>query len=308
MKWRLYWETLKDAGTGWVDDKAQRMGAALAYYSAFSLAPLLLIATGIAGMVFGEQAARGEILHQVADLVGPSAAQALEEILKNSADQGALATVVGLAVLLFGASGVFVELQDSLNTIWKVPPPPGLGVWAWIRDRLLSFTLVVSTGFLLLVSLVLSAGLSALGGMLAPLTNGLPGGVWVWQLANIGLSFALITVLFAVLYKVLPAAPVAWGDVWLGGALAALLFTLGKYLIGLYLGRGSVTSALGAAGSGVVMLVWVYYSTQILFFGAEFTRAWALKAGSCCPDRTRAGNKPVAAPPGKQAAPHPAAR
>jgi membrane protein len=281
MTLKLFWQVLKEAGTAWWDDKAPRMGAALAYYSVFSLAPLLLIAIGIAGLVFGEQAAQGEILGQIKDTVGVTAAGAIEDVLKSAAGQtGTLATVVGLAVLLFGASGVFVELQDALNTIWKVVPKPGLGVWDTVRSRLLSFAVVLGTGFLLLVSLVLSAGLEALSGALRPLTEHLPGEAWLWRLLNFGLAFVVITVLFAMIYKILPDAEIGWRDVWTGAALAALLFAVGKYAIGLYLGRGGVASAFGAAGSLVVVLVWVYYSAQILLFGAEFTRAHSLKTGS----------------------------
>jgi membrane protein len=258
-----------------------RMGAALAYYSVFSMAPLLLIAIGIAGLVFGEQAARGEMLEQIRDTVGDQAAAAIEGILARAGRGGGSgwATVVGLAVLFFGASGVFVELQDALNTIWKVMPRPGRTAWEMVRERLLSFSIILGTGFLLLVSLVLSAALEALGGVLKPVTA-LPGGAGIWQALNFALSFGVITLLFAMIYKILPDAEIAWRDVWVGAVSTALLFTAGKYLIGLYLGHSTLTSAFGAAGSVILVLSWVYYSSLILLFGAEFTRVHARHNGS----------------------------
>jgi membrane protein len=242
------------------------MGAALAYYTVFSLAPLLLIAIGIASAVFGEEAAGGKIVEQIEQTVGTPAARAIQEMLKHTHESSghALPTVVGILVLLFGASGVFVELQDALNTVWKVKPELGQGLLPWLRDRLMSFSVVLGTGFLLLVSLVVSAALSALNNFLTPAS--LPGGVYLWQGVNLLVSFAFITLLFGVIFKLLPDAPVAWRDVWVGAAVTALLFTLGKYLLGLYLGRSGTTSAFGAAGSLVLLLLWVYYSSQILLF------------------------------------------
>jgi membrane protein len=281
MTAKLYWQMLKETADAWMNDKAFRMGAALAYYSVFSMAPVLLIAIGIASLVFGEQAARGEVLAEVRDTVGPQTAAAIEEILAHSGRDGGggWATAVGFAVLLFGASGVFVELQDALNTIWKVMPRPGRVVWEVIRERLLSFSVILGTGFLLLVSLVLSAALEALGGALKPI-DALPGGAAIWQGLNFVLSFSIITLLFAMIYKVLPDAEIAWRDVWVGAVITALLFTGGKYLIGLYLGRSGLTSAFGAAGSVILVLSWVYYSSLILLFGAEFTRVYAKHNGS----------------------------
>jgi membrane protein len=281
MTAKTYWQMLKETASAWIDDKAFRMGAALAYYSVFSMAPLLLIAIGIAGLVFGEQAARGEVLNQIRDTVGTQTATAIEEILAHAGQDGGgtWATIVGLAVLLFGASGVFVELQDALNTIWKVMPRPGRTVWEMVRERLLSFTVILGTGFLLLVSLILSAALAALGGVLKPAVS-LPGGAGLWQALNFGLSFGTITLLFAMIYQILPDAEIAWRDVWVGALSTALLFTLGKYLIGLYLGHSTLTSAFGAAGSVILVLSWVYYSSLILLFGAEFTRVYARHNGS----------------------------
>jgi membrane protein len=285
MNGKLLWQILKESGIAWFEDKAPRLGAALAYYSLFSLAPLLLIAIAVAGLIFGEQAARGEVFHQVQSAVGPTAAAALEGLLKSAARGTTLATVVGGVLALFGASGVFVELQDALNTIWRVPPPKRSGLWDAIRSRLLSFAVVLGTGLLLLASLVATAALAAPSGTLDSITS-LPGGAWLWQGVNFLLSFVLMALLFALIFKVLPDAAIAWRDVWLGAAVTALLFSLGKYAIGLYLGRTGVTSVFGAAGSLIALLVWIYYSAQILLFGAEFTWVWSHKRGS------RAGQAP----------------
>jgi len=277
MKNNFFVKLLSDTFSAWVADRAFRMAGALAYYSLFSMAPLLLIVIGVASMVFNKQAARTEILDQVQQTIGldPSARDAVEKTLDQPGDGtgGVLATVLGVAILLFGASGVFAELQDDLNTIWKVKPKPGLGIWAMIRDRLLSFAVVLGTGFLLLVSLVISAALSALEGWL---NARLPGAAWLWEALNVVVSFAVVTLLFAMIYKVLPDAQVAWRDVWIGSVVTALLFTLGKALIGIYVGKSGVESSFGAAGSMVVLLVWVYYSALILLLGAEFTHAYAL--------------------------------
>jgi membrane protein len=280
MRRARLWTVLKEAAVAWNDDRAPRLGAALAYYSVFSLAPLLLIAIGLAGLVFGEQAARGEILGQIRNTVGDTAAAAIEEIIKNAGRAGASATAVGLVVLLFGASGVFIEMQAALNTIWKVKPRPGLRLGDVVRARLLSFALVLATGLLLLVSLVVSAALVVVGEFMRPAAERVPGGPWLWLAVNTALAFALVTLLFALIYKILPDAEIGWRDVWLGAALAAALFTAGKYAIGLYLSHSGLTSAFGAAGSVIVVLTWVYYSAQILLFGAEVTRARARQAGS----------------------------
>jgi membrane protein len=283
MNGKKFLTVLKKAYNGWSEDKAPQQGASLAYYTIFSLAPLLLIATALAGFFFGEEAATGELLVELQRLVGEPAASAINGMLKNAREAGGGGvTVVGLAILLFGASGVFVQLQDSLNTVWNVPPKQSSGIWGMVRDRLLSFTIVLGVGFLLLVSLVLSSVLTALNRFL-PDAGSLP----VWQVVNQVISFGVITLLFAMIYKYLPDAKVEWRDVWVGAAMTALLFTVGKYLIGLYLGRGSVTSTFGAAGSLVVVLVWVYYSAQILLFGAEFTYAFATTYGSCCEAEAR---------------------
>jgi membrane protein len=299
MKAKTYWQMLKEAGNGWIDDKAFRMGAALAYYSLFSVAPLLLIAIGIAGLIFGERAARGEVLGQVRNLVGAQTGGAIEEVLAHAGREGSggWATGIGLVVLLFGASTVLVELQDDLNTVWKVMPRPGRAIWEIFRERLLSFAVIVGTGILLLASLIVTAALQALEGVLAPAAT-LPGGAGLWLAVNFILSFAVITLLFAMIFKVLPDAEIAWRDVWVGAILTALLFTAGKYLIGLYLGHSTLTSAFGAAGSVILLLTWVYYSALILLFGAEFTRAYARHSGS--PMRPKPHAIPRPCPPGTE--------
>lgn len=273
------WQLVKQAGSAWSEDRAPRMGAALAYYAVFSIAPLLLIAIGIASAVFGEEAASGKIVEEIGHTVGQPAAQAIQEILKHTHESSGstLPTIVGFAVLLFGASGVFVELQDALNTIWKVEEKPGRPFLNLVRDRLVSFSVVLGTGFLLLVSLILSTALSFLNSLLTPAS--LPGGVNLWEGIHVLVSFSFITLLFGLIFKLLPETAVSWRDVWIGAVVSALLFTVGKYLLGLYLGFSSTTSAFGAAGSLVLILLWVYYSSQILLFGAEFAYAYS-KRGS----------------------------
>jgi membrane protein len=267
------WNLLKTSASEWVADEAPRLGAALAYYTMLSIAPLLVVVVAVAGLVYGEAAARGELAQQLEGLVGPQGAEVLQTMLANASHPagGLIATAIGLVVLLLGASGVFIELQGSLNRIWGVQSKTAGGVWGFIRTRLLSFLMVLAIGFLLLASLALSAALSAVSRYFAE-EGGSP---ILWQVVNQAVSFAVITLLFALIFKLLPDAEIAWKDVWVGAALTAVLFTVGKYLIGLYLGNSSVGSAYGAAGSLAVFLVWVYYSAQILFFGAEFTQVYA---------------------------------
>jgi membrane protein len=279
---------LKDTYSAWSEDRAPRLGAALAYYTIFSIAPLLIVAVGIAGQIFGEEAARGEVMSQVEETVGGPAAATIQDMLRHSYTSGTSiwATVVGLAVLLFGASGVFVQLQDALNTIWRVAPRPDRGWLEVVRDRFLSFGAVLATGLLLLVSLAANTALAALGKFLAP--DALPGGLSLWQGLNALVSLAFFTLLFALLFKLLPDVYLAWRDVWIGALVTAVLFTIGNYLIGLYLGYTSTASAFGAAGSLVVLLVWVYYSAQILLFGAEFTYVLACRRGTCIEPKANA--------------------
>jgi membrane protein len=270
----------KEAGVKFWGDSGPRLGAALAFYTAVSLSPLLLAVVAIAGLAFGEEAARGEIVEQIHDVVGQEAATVIEQLVLKSANKsdGIAAAVIAFAVLLFGASGVFAELQGALNAVWKVPGRKHEGgIWSFVKNRLLSFSLVCGTAFLLLVSLVVSAILAAVQGKIA---GWMPGMDVLAQVLNFLLSLALTTLLFAMIFQWLPETDLAWSDVWVGAAVTALLFAIGRYLIGLYLGRAAVGSAYGAAGAFVVLLVWIYYSTQILLFGAELTFVYATRYGS----------------------------
>lgn len=279
MKVETIWVLLKETFSEWNADKASRLAAALAYYTIFSLAPLLIIAIAIAGAVFGEEAARGEIVGQIQGLVGREGAQFIETAIENANKprEGRIASLIGVAILLFGASGLFAQLQDALNTIWEVQPKPGRGLFGILRARFLSFAMVLGVGFLLLVSLIVSAALTAAISYFGHL---LPGVDFLWQLVNFILSFAVPTVLFGLIYKVLPDVKIAWSDVWIGAAITSLLFSIGRYALGTYLGNSGFSSTYGAAGSVVIILVWVYYAAQILFFGAEFTQVYARRYGS----------------------------
>lgn len=280
MNWRSLWGLVKETAKEFSDDRATRLGAALAFYTVLSLAPLLLTVIGIAGLAFGDAAARGEIAQQLQDLIGGEGAKAVQEMLANSRSVGGgiVATVIGVVTLLIGATGVFAALQDALDTVWNVKSAAtGSGIWAMVKDRLLSFTMICGMAFLLLVSLVLSAFLHALSEVFE---SWLPYSSFWLGAANVVVSFLVTGLMFAMIFKLLPHARPAWSDVWIGAGITALLFTLGKYLIGLYLGRASVTSTFGAAGSFVVLLMWVYYSSLILLFGAEFTQVYALRFGS----------------------------
>jgi membrane protein len=273
--WRLFRQTFK----AWNEDKASRLAAALAYYTVFSLTPLITIALAIAGMVFGRDAARGEIVAQIQGLVGRQSAEAIETAIANiSQDTNpGITSLVNIGILLFAASGVFAELQGALNTIWEVAPKPGKEIRLFIRQRLLAFLMVVTIGFLLLASLMLNAFLVAVSHLFI---NFLPGGNVPWQLFNTVGSFILFTFLFGLIYKYLPQAKIAWSDVWIGALMTATLFSIGKFALGFYLGHNSFGSAFGAAGSLVFVVAWVFYSAQILFFGAEFTHAYAKQYGS----------------------------
>jgi membrane protein len=279
MRVRAVWSLLKDAANEWSEDRAPRLGAALAYYTIFSIVPLLMVAIGIAGLVFGEEAARGEILRQISGLVGERSAATIQEMLQqaNQPKTGIFGSVLGIAMLLLGASGVFGQLQDALNTVWGVKPKPDRGIMGMIKDRFMSFVTVLGTAFLLLVSLILSAGLAAVG---ESLSGFLPAPESVLEALNFVVSFGVITLLFAMIFKILPDVKLQWGDVWIGAGVTALLFTIGKFAIGMYLGKSDIGSVFGAAGSLVILLVWVYYSAQILLFGAEFTAVYANQYGS----------------------------
>jgi membrane protein len=272
------WSLLRAAFADWMEDRAPTLGAALAYYTALSIAPLLLVAIGIAGVVFGEDAARGQIVGQLRALMGDEGARAIQDMLANARRpaSGVVATAVGIVTLLAGASGVFGQLQEALDVIWEVAPRPGRGWMGLVRDRFLSLTMVLGTGFLLLVSLVASAAVSAAGEALGGLT---PGFEALAHAATAVVSLAVATALFAMIFRYLPDAEIAWRDVWAGAVITALLFVIGKFAIGLYLGHASIGSAYGAAGSFVVLLVWVYYSAQVLLFGAEVTQVYAARRG-----------------------------
>jgi len=272
------WTIVRRSVVQWTEDRIPRRAAALAFYAGFSLAPLLLIAIAIGGLAFGADAVRGRVVGQLQGLLGPDAARAIETMLKNTRTTGSnvIATAAGVLTLLVGASGVFGELQDSLNEIWKVKKKPGRGWRGAIRDRFFSFTLVLGSGFLLLVSLLIDAALEAV----TVAMTGWFGSTLPFRLAGMALSFSVISGMFAIMFKVMPDAETRWRDVLVGALLTATLFTLGKWLIGLYLGHSALASSYGAAGSFVVLLLWLYYSCQVVLFGAEATHAVAHTLGS----------------------------
>jgi membrane protein len=273
------WILTKAAASSWVDDYAQSMGAALAYYTMLSIAPFLLIVISLAGMIFGVDAARGEIAAQLQGLMGREGAEAVQKLLESASKpaESIAAAVAGLVLLLVGATSVFAELQDALDRIWRAPKRSRRGIWSLLRVRLLSFGTIAGISFLMMVSLVVSAALAAIGKLWGPRFSD-------WQslvaVVNVVFSYVLTTTVFAMIYKVMPRVKVAWADVFIGATVTALLFTIGKSLIGLYIGRSGLTSGFGAAGSLVMAMVWVYYSAQIFLLGAEFTWAYALTFGS----------------------------
>src|SRR4051812_37825917 len=298
-------DLVKKTASSWSADYAPSMGAALAYYSLFSIAPLLLIVIGIAGLVFGEDTARQAIFGQLSGLLGEQSAQAVQGLLQ-AADKpktGLISTIIGFVVLLVGAMTVLGELQTALDRIWRAPArAQQSGLWQLLRTRLLSFGMVLGIAFLPMVSLVLSAALAALGKWWGPALGAFA------HLIDVVVSFGLITVMFALIYRYIPRVHVAWRDVWLGAAVTSALFAIGKFLIGLYLGKASVASSFGAAGSLVVLMVWVYYSAQIFLFGAEFTWVYAHALGSKRGDARPSGDAvPTAAAPRHQTFVRPAA-
>lgn len=274
---------LKFTYQGWKEDRASRLSAALAYYTIFSLAPLLVLVITITGLIWDANVVRTQILNQIQSLVGADGAEFIADLITNRGTpaQGIFATIVGIVTLLFGALGVFNELHNSLNIIWDVEEDQPKGFFEAVKkvviDRLLSFTMILGIGFLLLVSLVISAGLSATQETIG---NAFPVSELILQIVNLIISIGVITVLFALMFKFLPDAEIAWHDVWMGAFVTAILFSLGKTAIGIYLGNSGVASTFGAAGSLVLLLLWIYYSAQILFFGAEFTQVYANKFGS----------------------------
>ncbi len=280
MYLRRLGSVLCKAANAWIDDHAQSMGAALSYYTVFSIAPLLLIAISVAGLVFGQDAAQGAVVDQLQGLIGQNGAQAIQDLLKNVSrpSSGIFATAVGVVVLVIGATSVFAELQDDLNRIWQVPTREKVsGWWAFLRTRLLSVGMIFAMGFMLLVSLAASAAFDAFAGWS---TSALAGWEGLAHGVNFVVSFVLTTALFAMIYRFMPQATIEWRDVGIGALVTALLFTAGKTLIVLYIGKSALASGFGAAGSLAVLLAWVYYSAQIFLFGAEFTWAYAHAFGS----------------------------
>lgn len=269
---------LKVSISAWSEDKCPRLGAALSFYTVFAMPPLFMIAIFIAGLVFDPSAVQTHMFSEVGGLIGKKSAEAIQAAMaaQYQTNKGLLASAIAIVTLIVTATGMFIELQDALNTIWRVEAKPGHGILGFIRIRLLSFAMVVGIGFLLMVSLIVSAAVAALTKYIGGL---LPGIGIISQIGSNVVSFVVITVLFAMIFKVLPDVKVAWRDVWIGGAVTSLLFTGGKFLLGWYLGRSTTISAYGAAGSLVLILLWVYYSAQILFFGAEVTKVYAKRFG-----------------------------
>lgn len=273
------WELLTGAITAWSNDNVSIQAAALAYYTFFSLAPLLIVVINIAGALFGAEAVHSSVMEQLRGLLGQGGTRILEDMIVRARrpETGTVSTLISLATLLVGAVAVFTQLQTSLNIIWHAPQKVATGIWGFLRQYVLSFGILISTGFLLLVSLVLSAVLQAISRYLSGGATGLE---ILWKAADIAGSFVVITILFSLIFKVLPNVKIAWRNVWLGGAVTALLTVVGKFLIGLYLGRANLGENYGAAASMVIILLWIYYTAQILFFGAEFTREYASRYGS----------------------------
>ena len=280
MQRKSIWQFLKTTINEWVEAEPFQLAAALSYYTLFSLAPLLLIAIGVAGLVFGREAAQNQIVETLQGMIGQDSAKAVQEMIQASSEKpktGMLSTIIGFVALLFGAGGVVGQLQTSLNKMWEVTPKPGQGIWGFLRQRFFSFAMVLAIGFLLLVSLVVTAVLSSFTSMLSSF---LGDATFVAHAIDILVSFGFVTLLFALIYKYVPDVEIQWRDVWVGAALTSILFTIGKYLIGLYIGTSGVNSTFGAAGSLITILVWVYYSSLIFFLGAEFTRVYATQYGS----------------------------
>jgi Predicted membrane protein len=272
------WRLLKKAGGNWISDKAPRLGAALSYYTVFAIPPLFVIILFLVSLIMDPDKVQAMLFSEVGGLVGEKSSEAIQAAMtaQMNSSKGLFASIIAIATLVVTATGLFIELQDALNTIWGVREKPGQGILGFIRNRLLSFAMVVGIGFLLLVSLVVSAGLSAFGKYMSALVPGLD---VLWMVTNAAVSFAVITLLFAMVFKFLPDVKIRWRDVWVGAAVTAALFTVGKFALGFYIGRSTAVSAYGAAGSIVLILLWVYYSAQILFFGAEITEVYANRHG-----------------------------
>jgi membrane protein len=274
------WSLVRETVASWSGHNGARLGAALAYYSVFSLAPLILITTAAAGLVFGQDAVRGEISAQIRSVLGNAGANAVETMLAGASRplQGLWATLIGTAILLFAALGVVVQLKDALNTIWNVEARKQSGLWSYTRSYAVSLAAILGLGFLLLVSLVFTAALAAIGHLVSPNLPEVSA-----QVAASFVSFGFVTIVFAMMFKWLPDAYVPWKDVWVGAVLTAILFEIGKTLIGLYIGKEALESTYGAAASFIALLIWVYYTAQIVLFGAEFTRVYASRRSADVP-------------------------
>jgi len=280
MKQKSAWNFLKTIFTKWLEDDPFQLAAALSYYTLFSLAPLLVIAIAVAGFIFGREAAHNQIVGTIQGLIGRQSAEAVQAMIQaasNKPETGLASTLLGGIFLLFGAGGVVGQLQTALNAIWRVRPKPGTGLRDFIHKRFISFAMVLGVGFLLLVSLAVSAFITGLTQFMGSLHESV---ALIAHWLDVVISFALVTLLFAVIYKFLPDVEIHWKDVWIGAALTSILFTTGKFLIGFYLGNSGVTSVYGAAGSLITVLLWVYYSALIFFLGAEFTQVYASQYGS----------------------------
>jgi membrane protein len=281
LLFRTAFKLLKLTMQEWLSDKAPQLGAALAYYTVFSLAPLILVLLAIVGVIFRDDPAGAwqKLTEQMSYFLDRSAVQLVQNIAQKAAQPGksTLATIIGIALALFGATGVFGQLQDALNTIWGVKAKPGLGIWGFLRTRFLSFAMVAGVCFLLLVSLAIEA---LLKGFSHFIQAALPGGMSIAMSVYLIFDFAVITTLFAMIFKILPDVKIRWNDVWIGAVMTAVFFSIGKWALGLYLGSGTAASAYGAASSLITLLLWVYYSSQILLFGAEFTQVYIREFGS----------------------------
>jgi membrane protein len=273
----VLWDVIKEAAENWSAHKDSRQGAALAYYSVFSIGPLVVIAIAVAGFVFGRDAVSGQVALTIKDLLGDTGAKAVQAMLVDASRPraGLLATSLGTSALLFAAIGVVVQLKDALNTVWEVNATPGSGLWYYVRSYVLSFAGVLALGFLLLISLLVTTALAAIGKYTSGYVD-----AGVLHLANLIVSFGVITLLFAMMFKWLPDTPIDWHDVWLGAILTTIFFEIGKLAIGFYIGRQGLESTYGAAASIIVLLIWVYYSSQIVLMGAEITHAFARHHGS----------------------------
>ena len=287
MNLKLAWSVLADTFSKWNEHKAIRLGAALAYFGIFAIAPVLIIAIAIAGLVYGRAATEGNIVRSISGVVGSSTAQFTQELVASVSHPGAgvIAVVVGVAGIVLGSAGFFFQLRDALNTVWEVAPKPGYRLVDMIRDNTLSFAMALGLGVLMLASLLLTAGVSAVGSLLG---SAVPGGETVWQLANFGLSFGLVTLLFACIFKILPDVRIPWGDVWPGAILTALLFTVAQVALSMIIRLANPGLAFGAAGALVVILVWINLASLILLFGAEFTCVYSRRFGSRAQPKTYA--------------------